>query len=131
MKDQEVDLIVAGWSICYVASNDSPEWKENLKRLFTEVRRVLKPSGTIIIFETMGTGVEEPNPPGFLIPYFESLENDFGMQKRIIQTDFHFDSVEQAEKLCRDFFGDEVGDEINRKLSPIVPSWTGVWWLTL
>ncbi|WP_373232201.1 class I SAM-dependent methyltransferase [Cohnella sp.] len=131
VKDQEFDLIVAGWSICYVASSNSPDWKENLKLFFSEVRRVLKPGGKIIIFETMGTGVEKPNPPHFLLPYFESLERDFGLQKKVIQTDFHFDTVEQAETLCRDFFGDEVGDDINRKESPIVPSWTGVWWSRL
>ncbi|RAP21073.1 hypothetical protein C2W64_03656 [Brevibacillus laterosporus] len=32
----------------------------------SEIKRVLRPGGTAIIFETMGTGYETPHPPAFL-----------------------------------------------------------------
>lgn len=66
LEDQSADLIVAGWTICYLTSTNVPDWKQNLNDVISEIKRVLKPNGTIIIFETMGTGYETPNPPDFL-----------------------------------------------------------------
>jgi len=35
--------------------------------------RVVKPGGSIIIIETLGTGFTEPAPPEILKPYYEYL----------------------------------------------------------
>jgi ubiquinone/menaquinone biosynthesis C-methylase UbiE len=30
LEDQSIDIIIAGWSICYLGSSNHKEWKENL-----------------------------------------------------------------------------------------------------
>lgn len=128
LEDQSADIVMAGWSICYVGSSNRPEWKDNLVQVMNEIQRVLRPNGIAIILETLGTGHEEPNPPDFLIQYYKTLEEQYGFKHKAIRTDYAFDSVEQAEKLCRDFFGDELGDRIKEQQTKIVPECTGVWW---
>ncbi|MEK4799276.1 class I SAM-dependent methyltransferase [Thermoactinomyces sp. FSL K6-2592] len=45
MEDDQADLVVAGWSICYLASSNHPTWRKNLSQIIGEIRRVLKPGG--------------------------------------------------------------------------------------
>ncbi|WP_152395840.1 class I SAM-dependent methyltransferase [Paenibacillus guangzhouensis] len=127
LEDQSVDLVMAGWSICYVASENHPQHESYLKALMQEIRRVLRPSGKVMILETLGTGNAQPEPATFLADYMRVLEEEYHLTKTILDTSFKFDSVEQAEVLCRDFFGDAVGDWIEREQSLVVPSWTGIW----
>jgi ubiquinone/menaquinone biosynthesis C-methylase UbiE len=126
--DQSLDIVMAGWSICYISSSKHQEWYENLLQVLNEMKRVLKPNGTIIILETMGTGNEEPTPPDFLINYYTALEEQYGFNHKTIRTDYQFDSIEQAEQLCRDFFGEELGEQIKTRQSSIVPECSGIWW---
>jgi ubiquinone/menaquinone biosynthesis C-methylase UbiE len=128
LEDQSIDIVIAGWSICYLASSNHQEWKENLLLIMREINRVLRPNGTIIILETLGTGNEEPTPPDFLINYYETLRDQYRFNHKAFRTDYQFDSVQQAEELCREFFGDLLGDRIIKEQSSIVPECTGVWW---
>ncbi|WP_246042036.1 class I SAM-dependent methyltransferase [Cohnella pontilimi] len=128
LEDQSADMIIAGWSICYMSSSGNQDWQENLNQVMKEIDRVLRPGGTVIILETMGTGNTVPTPPDYLIPYFKRLEEQYGFAHKAIRTDYKFDSVEQAEQLCRDFFGDELGDRIKGEKTNIVPECTGIWW---
>ncbi|WP_218240906.1 hypothetical protein, partial [Pseudomonas sp. 2822-17] len=85
-----------------------------------EIMRVLRTNGTAIIFETMGTGFETPNPPAFLKQYYSLLENKYGFSHKWIRADYEFDSVQQAEELTRFFFGDELADRVvNEKLTRV------------
>lgn len=128
VDDQSVDIVIAGWSICYIGSANQEDWNENIYQVMQEINRVLRPNGTVIILETLGTGNEEPTPPDFLNRYYVSLEEQYGFRHQAIRTDYQFDSVEQAEQLCRDFFGKELGDRIKEEQIRIVPECTGVWW---
>jgi ubiquinone/menaquinone biosynthesis C-methylase UbiE len=128
LEDQSIDIVIAGWSICYLGSSNHQEWKENLLLIMKEINRVLRPNGTIIILETLGTGNEQPTPPDFLINYFETLGDQYRFNHKAIRTDYQFDSVQQAEELCREFFGDLLGDRIIKEQSRIVPECTGIWW---
>lgn len=130
-EDQSVDVVMAGWSICYVASSNNQEWEDHLQDVLDEMTRVLRPDGKIIIYETMGTGNTEPSPPDYLMQYFKALEERYGFECMNIRTDYKFNSVEQAEQLCRDFFGDEIGDRIKEEQTKIVPECTGVWWRSI
>ncbi|KIL34180.1 hypothetical protein SD71_21170 [Cohnella kolymensis] len=130
LEDQSMDIVMAGWSICYLASSNNEDWSDNLTRVLNEVNRVLKPNGTVIVLETLGTGNERPEPPDFLQSYFTRLEQDFGFKHKAIRTDYQFDSVEQAEALCRDFFGDSLGDWISKTKTATIPECTGIWWRT-
>ncbi|WP_314590169.1 class I SAM-dependent methyltransferase [Paenibacillus terrigena] len=127
LEDQSVDLVMAGWSICYLASESNPQQELHLKQLMQEIRRVLRPQGKVMILETLGTGHAQPEAPDFLANYMRVLEKEYRLTKTILDTSFAFDSVQQAALLCRDFFGYSVGDLIDRDNSPIVQSWTGIW----
>lgn len=128
VDDQSIDIVIAGWSICYLGSSNHQDWTENLNQVMNEINRVIRPNGMVIILETLGTGNEEPSPPESLIHYFKALEEDYGFRHKTIRTDYQFDSVEQAEELCRDFFGNEIGDRIKEEQLRKVPECTGIWW---
>jgi len=131
IADHSADLIMSGWSICYLCSDELPDWEANLKQVISEMKRVLRDNGTIIIFETMGTGYETPNPPDFLEKYYAALEQDYGFSHKWIRTDYAFDSVEQAEQLTRFFFSDELADSVARDKLVNLPECAGIWWLHL
>lgn len=131
IEDNSVDVVVAGWSICYLASSDNEDWKENLAQVMNEVTRILKNNGTFIIFETLGTGNEEPIVYDFLKLYFDSLASTYGFEHKFIRTDYQFDSVEEAEAIMNQFFGEELSSQVKVNQSPIVPECTGVWWKTI
>ncbi|MEK8131158.1 class I SAM-dependent methyltransferase [Paenibacillus filicis] len=128
VADQAVDLAVSGWSLCYLAHADMPEWRDNLSRMMQELDRVTKPGGTIILFETMGTGFTEPSPPEFLKPYYRALEQEYGFLHDWVRLDYTFDSVEQAAELTRFFFGEELASTVEQQGWSVVPECAGVWW---
>ena len=130
LADRSADLIVSGWSVCYLASSNDPDWERNLADVIGEIRRVLRPGGTAILFETMGTGYETPNPPDFLRPYYDSLERDYGFSHRWIRTDYEFEDIGQAERLSRFFFGDELADKVVRDSLVRLPECAGIWWFS-
>ncbi|WP_028544807.1 class I SAM-dependent methyltransferase [Paenibacillus taiwanensis] len=133
LEDDSADLIVAGWSLCYIANSNCQKscWEEKLQQVMEELRRVVRPGGTIIIMETMGTGTEVPSPPTFLSAYYEQLVEKYGFFHKWIRLDYTFESTEQAERLARWFFGDATADEILRKQIKQVPECAGIWWLNL
>lgn len=131
LADASVDLVTAGWTICYETSSSHPDWKLRLEAILREVRRITRPGGLMIIFETLGTGYEQPSPPDFLTAYYRELEQTYGFEHRWIRTDMQFESVEEAERLCRFFFGDELAEAVKAAGSSVVPECTGVWWKRL
>jgi ubiquinone/menaquinone biosynthesis C-methylase UbiE len=114
-EENVADVVISGWSVCYAYADNPGTEKESLARVLTELQRVLRPGGTIILLENMGTGSESPNPPPHLLPYFQDL--------------FQFDSPQHADKLSRFFFGDELADKIIEKGWSRVPECTGMWWV--
>ncbi|GKU77906.1 class I SAM-dependent methyltransferase [Paenibacillus sp. L3-i20] len=130
LEDNCADMIVSGWSICYVCSSMHEDWRSNLERVIGELKRVLKGGGTAIIFETMGTGYETPHPPDFLTSYYAELSNVYGFNHKWIRTDYNFVNVEQAERLTTFFFGDELGDRVAREQITHLPECAGIWWRT-
>jgi ubiquinone/menaquinone biosynthesis C-methylase UbiE len=129
VHDNSYDLIVSGWSICYLGSSNMPNWKENIHQVMAEIRRVLRPGGSVIIFENFGTGSTVPNPPSFLRAYYDLLENEYGMSHTWIRTDYQFDSLEEAERLSRFFFGDDLAQQVVSEGWIQLPECAGVWWL--
>src|SRR5690349_8769737 len=51
VKNQCADLVVSGWSICYLGDSDLEHWEANIHQVMSEIRRVLRPGGTVIIIE--------------------------------------------------------------------------------
>jgi ubiquinone/menaquinone biosynthesis C-methylase UbiE len=128
LADHSADVVLAGWTICYIASSNVPEWRQNLQLALNEMRRVVRRGGTIIILETLGTGHETPEAPEFLQNYYHLLETTYGFERKAIRTDYLFESAEEAEELTRFFFGDELAERVKRENRITLPECTGVWW---
>ncbi len=125
--DASFDVVLAGWALISVALRGDP-WKEAVRKALREMQRVLRPGGTIILIESMGTGQEQPKPPNqHFADYFQLLEND-GFEKRTMRTDYKFASLEEKEKLLTFFFDKEMLDAGVKNDSLIYPECTGIWW---
>jgi ubiquinone/menaquinone biosynthesis C-methylase UbiE len=127
VPDASADLVIGGWTICYVALGSKGDWRADLDAVLAEIRRLLRPNGTIIIIETLGTGYETPHPPNDLLAYYERLA-ELGFQHTSIRTDYRFQSAAEAEELTRFFFGDTLADQLAATGATTLPECTGVWW---
>ncbi|QJC50906.1 class I SAM-dependent methyltransferase [Paenibacillus albicereus] len=128
IPDSTIDLVISGWSICYLASSTNAKWKEDLDIVMKEIERVLKPNGTIIIIETMGTGTTEPNPPDFLRSYYDQLENQYAFNHKWMRSDYVFENTMEAEKNTEFFFGSDISNKVKSNEWSTVPECAGVWW---
>ncbi|WP_195574068.1 class I SAM-dependent methyltransferase [Paenibacillus sp. 1001270B_150601_E10] len=128
LQDQCADLVTAGWSICYLAAADRPDWEHSLQLVMNEIHRILRPDGTVIIIETMGTGTTEPSPPSFLQPYYHALEHQYGFASSLVRTDYQFANVEEAFSYISFFFGDELAEQLLTQQLATVMEWAGIWW---
>ncbi|MBH0329797.1 MULTISPECIES: class I SAM-dependent methyltransferase [Brevibacillus] len=127
--DNTADVIVAGWTVCYLTSSEVPNNELNLEKIILEMKRVLRPGGMIVIMETMGTGYETPHPPEFLTQYYSLLENKYGFSHKWIRLDYQFADLEEAERQARFFFGNELADRVVAEKLVTLPECAGVWWL--
>ena len=130
IEDGSADVIMAGWTICYLCSTKITNWRDNFHSILQEMKRVVRKNGILIILETLGTGNEEPLYFEHLIGYFELLKGH-GFSHKTIRTDYQFDSIEEGEDLIKFFFGDELASKFIRTGSKILPECTGIWWLRI
>jgi ubiquinone/menaquinone biosynthesis C-methylase UbiE len=130
LPDHSVDLVVSGWSVAYLAVWNPDTYRDELNTWITEMDRVLRPAGKIILFESLGTGNETPLPLEHLKNYYTWLDQA-GFENKWIRTDFQFQSVEEAAQSLEFFFGAEMAERIRLEGSAIVPECTGVWWKTM
>jgi len=129
VQNESCDLVVSGWSISYLASSNVSNFEDNIEKIMQEMNRVLRPDGTIIIFETVGTGYEIPTPPDYLRQYYTLLEDTYGFTYKWMRLDYQFRDVKEAEELTRFFFGDEVADKVVNENLSYLPECAGMWWL--
>jgi len=127
VADQSADLVVSGWSVAYLAVWNPETWRTELEKWMSEMKRVLKPNGHIVLFDSLGTGNEAPTQLDHLKNYYSWLA-ETGFQHKWIRTDYKFESLSEAEYLSRFFFGDELGDKVKENKWQILPECTGVWW---
>lgn len=125
------DVSLAGWTLGHCTSWYPESWRDEIGAAINEMLRVLKPGGTAIILETLGTGYESPTIPNErLKKYYAYLENDLGFQSSWTRTDYKFKSPAEGEMLTRFFFGDSIADKIVSENATILPECTGLWWKT-
>lgn len=127
LDDACVDLVISGWSFCYLAVWGGDTWRSALEDGLAEIERILKPGGMVILLETQGTGVEEPTPPPHLAGYFDFLA-EAGFHFSAFRTDYRFQSHNEAVELSSFFFGDEMGKNVLQKQWQILPECTGIFW---
>src|SRR5581483_8131269 len=70
LAPRAADLVVSGWSVSYVAVWNPLRWREEADAWLAEARRVLRPGGWIILFESLGTGNESPVRLGHLENFY-------------------------------------------------------------
>jgi ubiquinone/menaquinone biosynthesis C-methylase UbiE len=129
LKDDSVDISIAGWSIGHCISWYDKQWRQLVRMVIEESERVVRPGGTIIILETLGTGRSSPVPPSpGLKRYYDLLENEWDFYKTWIRTDYAFLSLSEAITLSKFFFGDELAERVKREELTILPECTGIWW---
>ena len=127
LPDNSVDLIIEGWSFPAAYYSSYSEWHAEFEAIVLEMKRILRPKGSVILIETMGSlhiWEEAPAQTNVLYDYFEK---ELGLKKAIIRTDYKFCNKEDAVDLGTFFFGDEVGAEIQEIGEPIVPEATAIW----
>ena len=127
VDDNSADLAVSGWSVAYLSVWNPETAQAELEKWLGEMKRVLRPSSYIVLFESLGTGNESPIKLEHLKDYYPWLD-EAGFQNKWIRTDYKFDSLEEAEFVSRFFFGDELGDKVKKNSWVILPECTGVWW---
>lgn len=129
VADNSADIVVEGWSFGHVMSWYPENWQAEIDRMLAEMQRIVKPDGTMILIETMGTGSRKPSPPSNdLAKLYQYWQEQHGFQYQWIRTDYQFESVAEADELMRFFFGDEMGDSLVANKNIIIPECTGVWW---
>jgi len=128
VDDHSADLVVSGWSVSYLAVWNPETWQAELQKWMNEMKRVLKPDGSIVLYESLGTGNEVPIRLEHLKEFYPWLDQ-MGFQNTWIRTDYKFESLAEAGELSRFFFGDELGDKVMQNNWTILPECTGVWWL--
>jgi ubiquinone/menaquinone biosynthesis C-methylase UbiE len=124
---QSADLVIAGWSLCYLVVEHPASWELELAKSLAEIERLLRPGGKIIIIETLGTGFTSPTPPDHLRAYYDWLENRAGLSRRWFRTDYEFSSLAEAESLVRFFFGESLAARVVQEKWRRVPECTGLW----
>ncbi|HZD11068.1 MAG TPA: methyltransferase domain-containing protein [Candidatus Binatia bacterium] len=125
-------VVTAGWAIGHFCAWYGAQWRRNVERALREMARVARPGGSLLILETLGTGVLSPAPPtAGLAAYYQLLEEDWGFQRDEVSTDYQFASVEEAIACMAFFFGEALAREIERHGWARVPEWTGIWCLQL
>ena len=127
--DSTFDVVTAGWVFGHFTFWAREAWRANAARAIGEMRRVARPGGALILFETMGTAALEPAPPApELAAYYAWLEDTMGFERQLLRTDFRFESVDAAAEACGFFFGESYGRLVREKRWARVPEWTGMWW---
>ena len=127
IADHAADIAISGWSTVYLVVWNESTWERELSKGLAEMRRILRPGGSIVIMETLGTGYESPHPPENLVDYFSFLGHQ-GFESSWIRTDYRFESLEEAEEIVSFFYGEAMVDEIVDDGAVTLPECTGIWW---
>lgn len=130
VESASADISIQGWSFGHCCGWYPDTWRDEIGKAIAEMKRVLRPGGTAIMLETLGTGHETPHPPTQTLgDYYDWVVDTHGFSATWIRTDYHFESVAEAERLSRFFFGDELATMVLVKNWQVLPECTGIWWL--
>ena len=128
LMDESFDVVSAGWAIGHLTGWYPENWKEHVSKVINEMLRLVKPAGTIVIMETLSTGALQPAAPvPWLAELYDWFEREWGLQHKVIATDYLFASIEEAKALTGFFFGEELIEKIEQNGWKQVPEWTGIW----
>jgi len=122
------DLAVAGWTFGHQTVWEADGGRQAILAALAEMNRVLRPGGTAIVVETLGTGHTAPfDPPPALAAYYQLLTDELGYRRDWIRTDYAFPTLAEGERLLRFFFGDDVAARYLARGDLRMPECTGLW----
>jgi ubiquinone/menaquinone biosynthesis C-methylase UbiE len=131
-RSEMMNGIIAGWAIGHFCAWYESDWQIQIKRVLTEMHRMAAPQAVVMILETMTTGSLTPAPPTpGLAQYYAWLETEWGFSRAVVQTDYQFETVDQAIEFTEFFFGPELSDTIRKNAWARLPEWTGIWYKQL
>jgi ubiquinone/menaquinone biosynthesis C-methylase UbiE len=129
VPDSVADLAIAGWTYGHQTVWSEEGWRQPIAAALGEMIRVLRPGGTALVIETLGTGHTTPfRPPTQLARYYALLTDELHFASRWFRTDYEFPSLAEGERLVRFFFGDERARAFVSAGSTLLPECTGLWW---
>jgi SAM-dependent methyltransferase len=122
------DAVVAGWCLGHFCEWYGERWQSEIDGVLRRLWGALDAGGTLIVIETLGTGVSAAAPPNAeLAAYYRFLEETWGMARVQFPTDYEFESLDAAIESIGFFFGPELAQRVRERGSPRVPEWTGLW----
>jgi ubiquinone/menaquinone biosynthesis C-methylase UbiE len=127
LPNGSVDLVVEGWAFLRAFKVSDPEWRSEFTNIAKEMKRILKPGGTVVLIETMGTLHIWKEAAGKNAELYDYFEKELHLEKIVIRTDYKFSNLDEAVDLMTFFFGDETGAEVREIGDAVVPEATAVW----
>lgn len=129
LPDACTDAVLEGWSFGHSVVDAGDGWEAAARALLDESFRLLRPGGTLLIIETLGTGRTRPEPPHpVLATWYAWLEGVRGFSSAWARTDYRFPSRGEADRLAGLFFAERFAYEPGPDGSVILPECTGFWW---
>jgi len=121
----QYDIVIEGWSFGHLVVEENDKKEYWIDKLVNASFRISKEK--IIFIETMGTNVEKPEAPGENLRHFYSKLRDYGFKESVIQTNYLFESYEEAARIMGGFFGEKMQSEIENKKIKEIKEYTGIW----
>jgi ubiquinone/menaquinone biosynthesis C-methylase UbiE len=129
VASEVADVAMAAWVFGHFRHWLPDGWRKEIARAIGELDRCLKPGGTAIVIETLGTGAEAPGAPNDALgEYYRWLEEEMGFVRKELRTDYLFPDPATAAAICGFFFGADFGARVVREGWSRVPEHTGLWW---
>jgi len=119
------DLALEGWAFGHLVEDGPEPWTGPVDSSLGEMERVVRPGGTMLLIETLGTGCETPAPPTDRLAAFYAYLEAKGFVRNWVRTDYQFASRREAEELAGPFFGGAVLGRMAGDL--VLPECTGLW----
>ena len=128
VETDSADVAIEGWAFGHAVSRNPEGWRDELRGWVTELDRVTRRGGRVILIETMGTGVLGPFEGGHSLEPFDAFVREtLGFERHVIRTDYAFDTVEEAVRVLGFFFGERMERRVREHGWTIVPEHTGVY----